>query len=314
MAGRCGCTSGCTCCSTSSPSIQVGGSGGAGQCFTSSVRYSGDAGNRARAGDDGGVYADTCLLTPAGDPLAPDGQDCLKIPAPVIRTYGSGPAGTVIAANPDGSVTLPTGGPPADYGCGLTVNEDDELVVATSGSWPPDDVSGNALAGAYTEGSVIACGPDGKIRGVPDHTAVTAVLSQVLLPTTLLPFSSTYLSTGSDTLVLYNPSAARSMLVIVAATGQVEILSTAGGGALGVLEVRTNGGGWANVREIRFPENLTADSIRVGLPFPSTRVETVAPGNALNVEARVRMEKLGAGTNPSLVRIAVGVTLMGVTV
>lgn len=315
MAGRCGCTSGCTCCSTSSPSILVGGSGGAGQCFTSSVRYSTDPGNRARAGDDGGVYADTCLLTPAGVPLEPDGQDCLQIPAPVIRTYGSGPAGAVIAPNPDGSVTLPTSGAPPDYACGLTLNEDDELAVATSGAWPPDDLSGNALAGLYTEGSEIACGPDGKIRGVPDHTSLTATSSATLLDTTLLLVPGTYESPASTALVMENPSDARQMQVLQAVTAQVDIVNPNEGGAIAVLELRINGGAWSNAREIRWPEPLSSgDSIRANLPLPSTRVTTIGAGDTFTIEARVRVTKTGSGTSPTLVRISVGTTLLGVTV
>lgn len=309
MAGRCGCTSGCTCCSSTSPSVAVAGSGGAGQCHSYSVRYSTDDGNRARAGTDGAVYSDVCLLDPAGDPLEPDGQACLQIPAPVILDYGGGDP---IEPNPDGSVSLPTSGPPADFGCGLTTSGGD-LVVNTSGSWPPDDLSGNALAGAYTEGSEIACGPDGKIRGVPDHTALTAESGEVLLETTLLPVTGTYESPASTALLMANPSGARQMIVQAVAAAQVEIVNPVDGGAIAALEQRVNGGTWVNIREARWPEP-TAGSVRAGLPMASTLNTVIGAGSTFTVELRVRVVKTGVGASPALIRIAVGVDLLGVTV
>lgn len=309
MAGRCGCTSGCTCCSSASPSVAVAGSGGAGQCHSYSVRYSTDVGNRARAGTDGAVFSDVCLLDPAGEPLAPDGQTCLQIPPPVILDYGGGEP---IAPNPDGSISLPTSGPPGAFGCGLTTLEGN-LVVNTSGSWPPDDLSGTPLSGAYTEGSEIACGPDGKIRGVPDHTALSAESGQVLLDTILLPVTGTYESPASTALLMANPSGARQMIVRAVATAQVEISNPVEGGAIAVLERRVNGGSWVNIREVRWPEPTTG-SIRAGIPMSATLNTTIGVGGTFSVELRVRVVKTGTGASPVLIRIASGSGLLGVTI
>lgn len=312
MAGRCGCQSGCTCCSTSSPSIQVGGSGGAGQCFTPSVRYSADAGNSARAGEDGGVFADLCVLDSAGTRLTLDGQACVQIPPAAIRTYGGG---DIIEPNPDGTVSLPTGGPPADFGAGLTVDGLGALMVDASGEWPLTDLLGNFLGGGEFEGSQIYLDASGQLRGSPEHTALRASTSSTLLTPTLLSVPGVYTSPSTDPVVIANPSVARQMQILQVAVAQIDLVIPNDGGALGVLDLRVNGGSWDSYYEVRWPESLSVgEIIRSQLALPISRATTANPLDVTTVEARVRVIKTGPGVSPTLVSVSARVLLLGVTV
>lgn len=311
MAGRCECQRPCNCCVSTTPSVAVAGSGSAGQCFQPTVRYSADAGNRARAGSDGGVFADACLIGPDGEPLVVNEAGCHELPGPCILDYNGDPIAPV-----DGCVQLPTGGPPPDFGCGLRTNGLGELELAASGTWPPTSLAGAALVGAMADvGGEVYCDPvTGQAYGLPDHTALTASLSEVVLAPTLLSVPVSYTSPAMTAVVLTNPSPARRMVLWRAATMLVDLISPSNSGTMVRLQERVDGGGWTTVREVRWPErNSGSDAIREQAAYPSNRTGLIVASASQTVELRVVVAKTGTGGDPVLVSIQTGVVILGVT-
>jgi hypothetical protein len=308
VAGRCECQRPCNCCTTGTSTVAVVGSGSGGNCFQPSVRFSSDDGNRARVGGDGGVYADLCAVTPSGDPVALNETGCLVLPAPCILDQGGDP----LEPDEDGCLQLPANTPPA-YGCGLDQDGEGTLIVKTSGIWPPTALSGAAMVGAVSDGGAIMCDPlTGELRGLPDHTTVHVSASETLLAPTLEPVDPLFITAASAAVVLTNPSPARRMLVARQLTMLVDLVNGANGGAIVSLQERVDGGGWTTVREVRYPEAITAD-VRSMLVFSSDASATLVANASQTVETRVRVDKTGAGTDPVLVSARVGVRLVGVT-
>lgn len=312
MAGRCACAQTCNCCTNTTPSIAVAGTGSAESCFAPEVRYSSDAGNRARAGADGAVYADTCLLDPAGEPIEPDEDACLQIPPPVIHTYGGG---DVIEPNPDGSIDLPTSGPPPDYGCGFTVDEDGALIANTA-SWPGDDAQGHPIAGTVDEGSGIYCDPaTGELRGAPEHTSIVQSWSGTLLAPTLEVVSTTYTSPDSPTLVVTNPSPNRILNVVARLVAVVDLVSPARSGAIVKLQYRDTGLVWTTVREVRWVEAQDADgpTLRESRELTAQVNLALSAGDFETFEVRVVVSHTGVGDDPTVVSVLGAVSALGVT-
>lgn len=310
MAGRCGCARGCNCCTVTTPSVAVSGSGSAGACFQPEVRYSADAGNRARAGSDGGVLADACLYGPNGEPLNPDGSGCFTLPAPCILDYNGDPI-----APEGGCVQLPTAGPPPDFGCGLRTDEEGRLIAATSGSWPLDDLTGAAFGGAYTDAQSIFCDPDGFLRGLPDHTAVSVGASDTLLEPDLVPVSGTYTSPASPTMTIANPSPARRLTGVAFVVLIVDVINAVGSGAVVRVQSRVNGGAWTTVRELRWPENLSGSAAIRSQNEATARVSaTIAAGASWTLEVRGQVYKSGSGDDPIVASIVAATRFLGVTV
>lgn len=308
MAGRCECQRPCNCCTTGTPTVAVIGSGSAGQCVQPSVRFSTDAGNRATTGSDGAVFAGLCATGSDGTPAEIDGDGCLLLPAPCVLDQGGNP----IAPNEGGCIQLPANTPPA-YGCGLDQEEDGTLIVATSGVWPPTALSGAAMVGAVSDGGLVMCDPaTGELRGLPDHTTLSVSDSDVLLAPTLVAVDPSYTTGASAAVVLTNPSPARRMLVTRQLTMVVDLVNGDDGGAVVSLQERIDGGGWATVREVRFPESSTV-GIRSMLPATATRDAVIVANASQTVETRVRVDKTGSGTDPVLVSVQVGIRLQGVT-
>lgn len=312
MAGRCGCQRACNCCVATSPSITPSGSGSAGSCYSLAVVYSADPGNVARAGTDGGVFADTCVLAPNGAPVAPV-AGCVQIPPPVILDYGGG---APIAPNPDGSVSLPASGPPMAFGDGLTTDGLGALIASITGVWPADDLLGDALGGTIdADGSPLFFDSTGALRGLPDHTADSTSGSGTLLAPTLIDIGSTYTSPALTPVLLANPSNSRRMKALVSTVAVVDLQQNVGSRALIYLQQRINGGSWTDTRQISPAEPATGGvGIRTMSALHYLQVLDVNEADSLIVELRVFINKAGAGTDPTVIRIDAGATIVGVTV
>jgi len=308
MAGRCGCSSSCSCVAESSDSVEVSGVGQVGAPWVPEVRYSTDPGNRARAGTDGAVYADTCLSDPAGDPIEPDEDGCLQVPPPVILDYNSDP----IPPEPDGSIQLPPGGTAPPVGCGIAVDGLGAVSVDVSGTWPPDDLDGDPVAGTVAEGASILCGPDGIVAG-PDHTTVAeqGAEEQVVPTPEAVAGGATFTSDPCSTLTVTNPSASRKLRGRIQGLALVD-LETAGGFPTYVrLQVQQDGGGWSTVRT-RTPVYSTSSGLEAGTLrqdveiHVSIQVDIAAAGDLdLALRALVEPDDDGSATVHA-VRLAVG--------
>lgn len=310
MAGRCGCQRACNCCTSSSDSIATTGSGGAGACFSSEVVYSADAGNRARAGTDGGVYADACLLGPDGVPIEPDENGCHQLPAACVLDYNGDP----IVPDDDGCIQLPINGSPPEFGCGLNTDGDGALQVALTGSWPLDSLLNVPFEGDYTEASELFCDPDGNVRAMPEHTCDTVDTAETLVATTLLAISGTYSSPASSVLTFTNPSPARYMLAARFLSLSVDAVQPIDGGLYVRLQERIDGGSWTTVRELLWPGLTTGtDDVRSMLVLHAWRVSSVDPAGTQQIEIRAQLVKTGGGDDPTLVEVVAGVRVLGVT-
>lgn len=309
MAGRCECQRPCNCCMATTPSVAMMGSGGAGQCFQPSVRYSTDAGNRARAGTDGAVMVSTLLLDPAGDPITPDPETgAVALPAACILDYNSDP----IEPDADGCLQLPTAGPPGDFACGLATDEDGALIVATSTTWPGTGLDGVAFEGSPTDGSGIYCAPDGKVYGAPEHTSLAVQADDTLVAPTLITVNPSYTSPASAPVTLVNPSLQRRMTVVRHLRATLDIVCGAGSGPEVALQQRVNGGAWATVRSGFWPEP-SAGTVRASLQISTTRVGIINPGDANTVELRVIVTTNAGPANPVLVGATCGIAIQGAT-
>lgn len=312
MAGRCGCSKTCGCCTVGSDSISVSGIGSAGQCFRPEIKISTGEQNLATIFDDG-LMVRACGTLPDGTPAEISPEGCLVIPPPVVLDYDGNP----IAPNGAGEIPLPTGGLPPAYACGLQTDEDGILSVKTSGTWPGADLLGVPFEGDSSEGSEIYCDPvTGEIRGVPQGTAVTVGSSggQVLAPT-LLAVPGTWASPASAEITLTNPSLSRSMLVARFVSGTVDAVVAAQARVELRLQERVDGGAWGTVREISpaEPSGGTASS-RSTLQASSWRVTQIPPGGSTTLELRWYAEKTGLGdSDPVLVEAFVSARMMGVS-
>lgn len=297
MAGRCGCSSSCSCVAESTDSIEVGGVGQPGAPWTPEVRFSTDAGNRARAGTDGAVYADTCLSDPAGDPIEPDEDGCLQVPPPVILDYNSDP----IEPGPDGSIQLPPGGEAPPVGCGISVDGEGAVSVDVSGTWPPDDLDGDPVAGTVAQGAPIFCGPDGIVT-VPDHTTVAeqGVEVQVVPTPEEVDGGDTFTSDPTSTLTVTNPSAARKLRGRIDSFALVDLETAAGFPTYVRLQLQQNGGAWATMRT-RTPVYSTVGGIEAGtlrqdVEIHVSTVAEIAAGGDLDLAVRVLVETDASGS------------------
>lgn len=291
MAGRCGCSDTCSCVVASSDSVTVSGVGVVGAPWTPEVRFSGDAGNRARAGTDGGVYADTCLSDPAGDPIEPDEDGCLQVPPPVIRDYNEDP----IEPGPDGSIQLPPGGEAPPVGCGLEIDGDGAVAAKTPGVWPPDDLDGDALAGTVAEGAPVFCAPDG-LRTVPEHTTVAeqGAEQQVVPAPEDIAGGASFTTAATTTLTVTNPSASRKLRGRIQAFALVDLETAAGFPTVVRLQVQQDGGGWSTVRS-RTPVystsgGLDAGTLRQDVEIHVSTVAEIDPADDLDLAVRVIVE------------------------
>lgn len=308
MAGRCGCSSSCSCVAESSDSIEVEGVGQVGAPWRPEVRYSTDPGNRARAGGDGAVYADTCLSDPAGDPIEPDGDGCLQLPPPVIRDYNSDP----IEPGPDGSIQLPPGGEAPPVGCGLQVDGEGAVSVDAPGEWPPDDLAGDAVAGTVGQGAPVFCGPDG-LRTVPDHSTVAehAADEQVLGAPEAVAGGATFTSAASSVLTITNPSASRKLRGLVNAVAVVDLETAAGWPTYLRLQLRQNGGAWSTLRT-RTPVYSTVGGLEAGTLRQDVEIHvavavTIPASGDLDLEVRTLVEPDDDGSaTVNTVRLAAG--------
>lgn len=304
MAGRCECQRPCNCCTSPTGTIAVAGSGSAGQCFQPSVKFSTDAGNRARAGSDGAVLADLCASDSTGATVPKGDDGCLELPAAAIKDQGGDP----IAPDGEGYVQLPANTPPA-YGCGLDQTEDGTLVAATSSAWPPATLDGVALDGDESDGAPVYCEVGtGELRGAPEHTSRYDDAESLLVSGVLLDTSPTYTSPVSSPAAITNPSPSRRMTVQRTLRATVELVTGAGQIATVHLQERVNGGAWADVRLGKWPEP-TDGTIRASLQIAETLHDVVDPGDTYTVELRVFIESGGA----VLVGASVGAGLFGVT-
>lgn len=313
MAGRCDCQRPCNCCTSPTDSIDVAGTGSGGLCWAPSVRYSLEAGNRARAGSDGAVFADTCVVLPDGNTADHNEDGCAIIPAPCILDYNNDP----IVPDEGGCIQLPTNGAPPDFACGLkTAPITGELMVATSGTIPASDLTGAALGGASTDYGETICDESGEVRGLPDHTAITVGAGEEVLADGLLAVPATFTSPSGAAVSLTNPSPSRRMLVERAVYGTVDLITPPVGAARVWLQENVNGGGWADVRSLRWPEPQGGtESIRFEGELSSFRTSTINPGDALTLELRVKISKVGAGADPPVaVTATVSCRLVGHTI
>lgn len=312
MAGRCGCARGCNCCAQTTDSVSVNGSGGAGACWQPEVRYSADAGNIARAGNDGGVYAGTCLLGPDGQPLGVGGDGCVQLPPPCILDYNGDP----IPATEQGCIQLPAAGVPPAFGCGLRTEEDGTLIAATLGAWPLADLSGADFGGAYTDAAGIFCDPDGNLRGLPDHTAIQVGATDTLLAPDLVDVGGTYTSATGATMTIANPSPARRLTGVAFVVLLADVVNPVGGGALVRLQYRVNGGAWLTGRELRWPEGLSGTTAIRSQLEATARVaaSAIAAGGSWTLQLRAQVEKTGVGDDPVVVSLTAATRFLGVTV
>lgn len=308
MAGRCGCSSSCSCVAESSDSVEVSGVGQVGAPWVPAVRYSTDAGNRARAGTDGAVYADTCLSDPAGDPIEPDEDGCLQVPPPVILDYNSDP----IEPGPDGSIQLPPGGEAPPVGCGIAVDGLGAISVDVSGTWPPADLYGNPVAGTVAEGAPTFCGPDGVVT-VPDHTtlALQSEESQMIVSPEEVSGGDTFTSDPAGPYLLENPSSSRKLLGRIDAFALVDLETDAGFPTYVRLQVQQDGGAWSTMRT-RTPAYSTSGGIDAGTLRQDVEIHVpvlveIAPGGDLEVNLRVLVETDASGSaTVYAVRLAAG--------
>lgn len=308
MAGRCGCSSSCSCVAESSDSVEVSGVGQVGAPWVPEVLYSTDAGNRARAGTDGAVYADTCLSDPAGDPIEPDEDGCLQVPPPVILDYNSDP----IPPGPDGSIQLPPGGEAPPVGCGISVDGEGAVSVDVSGTWPPLDLYGNAVAGTVAEGAPIFCGPDGVVTG-PDHTtlALQSEESQVVPSPEEVDGGDTFTSGTGGPYLIENPSDSRKLLGRVTTFALVDLETAAGFPTYVQLQVQQDGGAWSTMRT-RTPTYSTVGGVEAGSLRQDVEIHVpilveIPPGGdlELNLRALVVTDASGSATVHA-VRLAAG--------
>jgi len=317
VAGKCACSKTCNCCTDTSPSIGVSGTGSLGQCFTPEVRYSADAGNRARPGTDGAVLADLCATNPDGTPTTVDGNGCLVLPPPCILDQGGDP----IEPNEAGCVQLPANTPPA-YGCGLDQDGEGTLILDTPTAWPANDLWGTPFGGGIGGTTAVFCMEEGGVRGVPEHTSfVVSAGGEIVdfLPDfEPIPDGTAYASAASAPLAVVNPSPNRRLTVFATLVGLVDASSPPSGDVYGRLQVRRDGGSWTTVRELRWPDNRLD-----GAPVIRDEKELIAhwdgqldPGDGLTLEVRVVVANTSdAGGDPATVqRIRWAMKAMGVTV
>lgn len=247
MAGRCGCSGNCSCAAASSSSVEVAGTGTAANPWVPEVVYSTDPGNLARPGTDGAVFADVCLLSGLGIPVEPDEDGCLPLPPPVILDY----AGDPIPPEPDGSIQLPPGSGAPAFGCGLDVDGGGDLIVATTATWPVDDLAGNALTGPATGGAPLFCDGTGAVRAVPEHTTVAADsgdLGLIAAPPELVAQGTTWTGPATTDLTVANPSAARTLRGRWTITAGGTVWLPSAWSVLVVVEASPDGGGsWGEV-------------------------------------------------------------------
>lgn len=305
MAGRCACQRPCNCCTTSTPSISVGGSGGGGQCFRLEARYSPDPGNRARPGSEGGIYADTCVKGPDGEELARDANGCVTLPAPCILNVGGDP----IVPDAEGCVQLPASAPP-EYDCGLQEDEDGVLSVKGSATWPPPSGDTAPLEGTSADGSGIYCDPiSGAIRGAPEHTSRYDFGQDQIVEPGLEVVNGTYTSPSSAAVTMTNPSPSRRMSVQRTLRLRAELVTPAGSSPTVSLQASVNGGAWANVQSAKWPEP-SAGSIRAAQQIGATLNSVLNPGDTITVELRAVVQTTD---NATLVEATTACTLLGVT-
>lgn len=294
-----------------SDSIGIVGGGGAGSCFQPSVLYSSDARNRAAAGSDGGVFVGPqCLLGPDGTPIAPEGSGCVKLPAACILDYNGNPIAPI-----DGCVQLPAAGVPPAFGCGLATEEDGTLIAATTGTWPGDDLLGQAFEGASTEGSEIFCDEDGKLRGAPQGTAITTGSAAQVFPPDLQAFDAAFSTPSGALVTVTNPSLARSMMVARTMTASIDAVIPPDGAAVLRLQERIDGGAWSTVRSAS-PAEPDGGSVNLRATTTITwqRASVIAPGGSQTLELRAQVEKTGGGSSdPILVEVNVASRLIGVS-
>lgn len=125
-----------------------------------SARPSGDANNLLEFGSDGGLLVTTDCGTVRGCLSSGDGIDYDPVTG-VIAARPSTDANNNLIIGGDGGLYVPPGAATVTTGCGLTGNgaASTPLAVAVS-AWPYACPVG-------TNGGVIACGPDGVLRGEP---------------------------------------------------------------------------------------------------------------------------------------------------
>lgn len=309
MAGRCGCGKGCSCCVQSSESVTVAGSGAAGTCYKFTARMSADPGNQVGYGSDGGLFSQPCLTAPTGGRVSVDPDTgCSLLPAPVILGYDHNPIAPV-----SGTVQLPPAAAPA-LGCGLVADESGNVLAQTSGTWPLDDLAGNPLEGDPAGAGLLFCDPDGNLRSAPEHTAVTATASGVVLAPGLTTVATTYDTAASPTLTVVAPSTSRQFVGVAAAALVVDLVAPTGAGALVRLQTRIDGGSWVTATELRWPEAASGPDVRSQLQVAASVPCAIGPGDTWTLEIRGEVHKAGGGSDPTIVSVSASAQFMGVTV
>lgn len=310
MAGRCACNQACSCCTQSSSSIDVAGTGALGSCFVPQVNYSDNLKNRAQPGSDGGVFvAPQCLVSSQGASIASGADGCVTLPPPVILNY----AGNPIAPDGTGRIALPPAAAPA-YGDGLDTLPDGTLIAAVSGAFPTAGLAGTVLGGSAVDGADIYIDDFGQLRAPPEHTAINASGGGDIFTTSLLAISSTYTTPATDPVMLINPSPARQMLLIRYVYVVVDVSTPPQ--SRPVLTLQGDfGEGWVGLRTLSWPELSGGTSgIRFEGVIPYLNQTVIAPNDSGTSAVRCIITKAGSGdADPVLIYAKGVIQMIGIT-
>lgn len=311
MAGRCACNQVCNCCSQSSPSIDVSGTGVVGACFVPQVNYSEQGKNRAQPGSDGGLYVGPqCLYDSRGQAITSGADGCVTLPAPAILNYN----GVLISPDSQGRIPLPTGGLPPNFGDGLTSAPDGSLIAAVSGTFPTVDADGTTLGGADTDGAQIYVDAAGDLRAPAEHTSLSVTGGNDVWPASLHPVPDLFTTAASDPVVLVNPSPSRQMTVGRYVYAVVDLITPPDAGCNVSLQADF-GSGMVPLRVLTWPQPLGGTaSVRYWGQVTYFQSTILAPGDSLITTMQVEFHKVGVGTaDPVLVSARCIATLFGVT-
>ncbi|MCY0957755.1 hypothetical protein [Streptomyces sp. H27-H5] len=181
-----------------------------------SARISGDAGNNASIGGDGGIYATTDCPTVRG--CLSQGPGILYDPVTgIIRARLSGDAGNNIAIGGDNGLFVPSGAATVSVDCGISGDgSGGSPLTIPVGVWPfPCDID--------TEGGDLYCDTTGRLRAVPPGGFSRFVQqTQTAYPDVLVP-AGLNVQIEMQSINIINPDPCRDAFVLIEQEVEVSV-------------------------------------------------------------------------------------------